>query len=115
DRVSFGAFLLRLTRIVGASEYPLAQVGLVLGGGVQHRNRFVSFLVVRIVLQHALVGLDRIASSLQGVGGVHARLVLLVHDAGNENQRCLVIWIERECAFGVLLGLFEMAFLIRLG
>jgi len=38
-----------------------------------------------------------------------------VHNASDENQRCSIIGIERECAFGVLLGLFEMAFLIRLG
>src|SRR6185503_6636320 len=114
NRVGLGAFFIGLVGIVGAGHNPCTQICLVLDRGIQHRDRFVGFFVVGIVLKNVLVGFDRVAALLYVVSLVDTRFVLLVNDARHKDRRGLVTGIERQRTLGVLFRYVEMAFLVRL-
>src|SRR5262249_20712068 len=118
NRISLAAFVVFLIRILGARRDPGAEVVIVLDCRVKHRDRLVSFLFlifVRRLFQHVLISFDRLSGFLNIVGLVDTGFVLLVGNASDKNRGGLVAGIKSQRAFGMLLGVVEMAFLIALG
>src|SRR5205823_6702235 len=87
---------------------------IIVDRGIQNRNRFERLIVLWIILQDDLVGLDSVFCFLNVIGRIDAGLVLLVDDAGDKNRRRFVGWIQRERATSMQLGVFEVPFFVGL-
>src|SRR5438093_1013559 len=85
--IGFGALFARLIRIIRSLHDPITKLSIIFDCRQQIRDSFeslLSLLFARIALQHPLVGGDRFTCSLDIVGLINARLVLLMDNAGDK-------------------------------